>query len=83
MSVKYIQTGDAVDYTPGADVGAGDVVVQGDLVGVAKLDILTGKLGALVRERLVVSPRLSAPLPEKKSKSQRLVPIGLTSRTMS
>ena len=44
---KYIQTGDAVDYTPSADVGAGDVVVQGDLVGVAKLDIKTGKLGAL------------------------------------
>jgi predicted RecA/RadA family phage recombinase len=44
---KYIQTGDAVDYTPGADVSAGDVVVQGDLVGIAKLDIKTGKLGAL------------------------------------
>ena len=47
MSVKYIQTGDAVDYTPGANVSAGDVVVQGELVGVAKLDIQTGKLGAL------------------------------------
>lgn len=33
--------------TPGADVSSGDVVVQGDLVGVAKLDIKTGKLGAL------------------------------------
>lgn len=44
---KYIQTGDAVDYTPSADVNAGDVVVQGDLVGVAKLDIKSGKLGAL------------------------------------
>ena len=26
MSVKYIQTGDAVDYTPVADVGAGACV---------------------------------------------------------
>ena len=32
MSVKYIQTGDAVDYTPGADVGAGDVVVANHLI---------------------------------------------------
>jgi len=47
MSTKYIQTGAAVDYTPGADVKSGAVVVQGDLVGVAKLDIPAGKLGAL------------------------------------
>lgn len=47
MTAKFIQTGDAVDYTPGANVAAGDVVVQGELVGVAKLDIQTGKFGAL------------------------------------
>ena len=57
MSVKYIQTGDAVDYTPVADVGAGDVVVQGDLVGVSKLDILTGKLGALALTGLFDFPK--------------------------
>ena len=59
MSVKYIQTGDAVDYTPGADVGAGDVVVQGDLVGVAKLDIQTGKPGALALSGLFDFPKAS------------------------
>ena len=47
MSVKYIQTGDAVDYTPAADVKAGDVVIQNDLTGIAKLDIKADKLGAL------------------------------------
>lgn len=47
MTVKYIQAGDTVDYTPGANVAAGDVVVQGELVGVAKLDIKTGNLGSL------------------------------------
>ena len=36
-----------VDYTPGADVTAGDVVVQGDLVGVAPRDIAADALGAL------------------------------------
>ena len=47
MNVVFKQTGDAVDYTPAADVKAGDVVIQGDLLGVAKLDIPTGKLGSL------------------------------------
>ena len=54
---KYIQTGDAVDYTPGANVAAGDVVVQGELVGVAKLDIQTGKLGALAVTGLFDFPK--------------------------
>ena len=45
--VKFIQTGDAIDYTPTSDVAAGVVVVQEDLVGVTKLDIKAGKLGAL------------------------------------
>jgi len=57
MSTKYIQTGDAVDYTPGANVNAGDVVVQGELVGVAKLDIKTGKLGALAVTGLFDFPK--------------------------
>jgi len=57
MSARYIQTGDAVDYTPGADVNAGDVVVQGELVGVAKLDIKTGKLGALAVTGLFDFPK--------------------------
>jgi len=37
----------SVDYTPGADVAAGDVVVQGDLVAVAKTAIKAGALGSL------------------------------------
>lgn len=44
---KFIQTGEAIDYTPTADVSAGDVVVQQDLVGVAKRDIKADTLGAL------------------------------------
>ncbi|MBI5865596.1 MAG: DUF2190 family protein [Planctomycetes bacterium] len=43
----FVHDGDAIDYTPGADVVAGDVIVQGELVGVAKLDIKANKLGAL------------------------------------
>jgi predicted RecA/RadA family phage recombinase len=39
--------GTSIDHTPGADVAAGDVIVQGELVGVAKLDIKANTLGAL------------------------------------
>ena len=44
---RFIQNGLAIDYTPGADVAAGDVVVQGVVVGVAKVPIASGVLGAL------------------------------------
>ena len=57
MSTKFIQKGDTVDYTPGANVAAGDVVVQGELVGVAKLDIQTGKLGSLAVTGLFDFPK--------------------------
>lgn len=43
----FVTEGNSIDYTPGADVTAGDVVVQGGLVGIAKLDIAAGTLGAL------------------------------------
>lgn len=43
----FIHDGKSIDYTPGADVSAGDVVVQGDLIGIAKLDIAADTLGAL------------------------------------
>jgi len=47
MTATFIHRGDAIDYTPETAVSAGDVVVQNALVGVAKLDIAAGALGAL------------------------------------
>ena len=47
MSATYIHEGNSIDYTPGADVSAGDVVVQNELVGVAKRDIPANTKGAL------------------------------------
>jgi len=44
---RFVQEGNSIDYTPVAAVAAGDVVVQGALVGVAKLDIEAARLGAL------------------------------------
>ena len=46
-TAQFIHDGNSIDYTPGADVSAGDVVVQGELVGIAKLDIAANTLGAL------------------------------------
>ena len=46
-TAQFVHDGKSIDYTPSADVTAGDVVVQGDLVGVAKLDIAADALGAL------------------------------------
>jgi predicted RecA/RadA family phage recombinase len=43
----FVQRGETVDYTPAADVAAGSVVVLGDLVAVAPLDIKANTLGAL------------------------------------
>jgi predicted RecA/RadA family phage recombinase len=46
-TAQFIHDGCAIDYTPTAAVTAGDVIVQGDLVGVARLDIAAGALGSL------------------------------------
>ncbi|MBX3422011.1 MAG: DUF2190 family protein [Pirellulaceae bacterium] len=44
---QFVQQGEAIDYTPNADLSAGSVVVQGDLVGITKRDIKAGQLGAI------------------------------------
>jgi predicted RecA/RadA family phage recombinase len=46
----FVHEGQTIDYTPTADIAAGEVVVQGDLVGVARLDIPAGNRGALAVE---------------------------------
>jgi predicted RecA/RadA family phage recombinase len=46
-TARFIHDGHSIDYTPGSNVSAGDVVVQEKLVGVAKRPIAAGALGAL------------------------------------
>jgi predicted RecA/RadA family phage recombinase len=44
----YLMDDESIDYTPSSTaVTAGDVLVVGDFVAVAKLDIAVGRLGAL------------------------------------
>ena len=43
----FVNEGNAIDYTPSADVAAGDVVVQAELVGVARTPIAANQPGSL------------------------------------
>ena len=56
-TAQFIHDGRAIDYTPGSAVAAGDVVVQGELVGIAKLDIAANALGALTVEGVFDFPK--------------------------
>lgn len=47
MIARYVQKGNAIDYRPASAVTAGDVIVQGNLVGIARLYIPAETLGAL------------------------------------
>lgn len=58
MGAKFVSgLQEMVDYTPGSDVSAGDVVVQGELIGIALRDISSGDLGALCISGVVDLPR--------------------------
>lgn len=43
----FVQDGRYIDYTPTTAVASGQVIVQGDLVGVTVRPIAAGELGAL------------------------------------
>lgn len=55
----YRQMGDCLDYTPGSNVSAGDIVVTGDLVGQVVADTLANQLGALRVEGVINVPKLT------------------------
>lgn len=57
MTTTFVQQGAAIDYTPGADTPAGTVVVQGDLVGVTRVDLRAGQLGALAVDGVFDFPK--------------------------
>jgi len=53
----FVHDGAAIDYTPGAAVAAGDVVVQGELIGIAKTPIAANALGALAVDGVYDLPK--------------------------
>ena len=44
---QFVQQGNSIDHTPAGAITAGDVVVQGDLIGIAQVDCVANQLGAL------------------------------------
>jgi predicted RecA/RadA family phage recombinase len=46
----FVAEGRQIDYTPAAAVAVGDVIVQGDLVGVVTRNLAANELGSLVVE---------------------------------
>ena len=54
---RYIHAGKTIDYTPTVDVAALSVIVLGDLVCVANLDIAANTLGALTIEGVFDFPK--------------------------
>lgn len=57
MGTTFIADGNSVNYIPSSAVVAGDVVVQGELVGVATVDIAADALGALAVAGVFLFPK--------------------------
>lgn len=47
MDATFIHDGSEIDYTPSGAVAAGDVIEQGELIGVAKRAIAANELGSI------------------------------------
>jgi len=54
---RFIHTGDVLDHTPTSAVTSGDVVVMGDLIGIAERDIPANTLGAVRVKGVVELPK--------------------------
>ena len=72
---KFVHEGEAIDYTPGADVLTGAVVVQAELVGVARGPIKAGQLGSLAVSGAPMSSASSAQCATRPSASVIVVRI--------
>jgi predicted RecA/RadA family phage recombinase len=61
MTTKFIQVGDTINYTAGANIAAGDLVVMKHTLGVALADIANGATGAVAIEGVFSGiPKVSA-----------------------
>ena len=50
MKAEFIQDGKFIDIAASAAIAAGDIVIAGNLVGVAKLDIPANTIGSIATE---------------------------------
>ncbi len=56
-TATFTQDGSSINYTPETAVAAGDVVVIGDLLGIARTAIPAGQLGSLAIEGVFRVPK--------------------------
>lgn len=47
MNATFVQRGEAVDFVPSRNIGAGEILRFGVLLGVVKIPVKAGELGAL------------------------------------
>lgn len=59
MSTNYIQDGDVIQYKAGSNITAGSVVVMGNTLGVALVDIASGSTGSVRIDGVFSLPKVS------------------------
>jgi predicted RecA/RadA family phage recombinase len=60
MATNFIQPGEVIDYTAGANITAGAVVAIGQMLGVALTDIASGATGSVQIRGVFDAPKVSA-----------------------
>lgn len=60
MSTNFVQSGETVTFTAGADYSSGDVVVLGNMLGVVVADVANGGTGVANVEGVFNLPKLDA-----------------------
>lgn len=60
MATNYVSAGDVIQFTAGADISSGDVVVIGKILGVALQDIANGATGSVAIRGRFNCPKVSA-----------------------
>ena len=57
MIARYVQKGESIDYRPETDIKAGTIVPFAGFVGITRLDIRAGELGALAVSGVFETPK--------------------------
>jgi predicted RecA/RadA family phage recombinase len=60
MTTTYIQDGDTIQYTAGANITAGTVIKMGNTLGVALVDIANGATGSVALKGVFTVPKVTA-----------------------
>lgn len=61
MATNYVYAGETLDYTnSGSAIASGDVVVIGNIMGIALTDIANGATGAIAIEKVWTAPKVPA-----------------------